>query len=102
MRESEIYTIGEKGPQTLNKRQRSVQRFFFVNMWAGVVGRNLNGPYFSPDTLSGENCLKFLTPEQVLPILEDMLIVFQIGGVRHITSERYGSISIMHFSTQGW
>lgn len=41
-------------------REASHQHKFSVNVWAGVIGRDLIGPYYLPDTLNGENYLDFL------------------------------------------
>lgn len=66
------------------KRQRSFQRRFSVNVWAGVIGNQLIGPHFLPDRLNGENYLQFLMDD--LPRLveevfdEDRPIVFQHDG----------------------
>lgn len=68
------------------KRQRSFQRRFSVNVWAGVIGNHVIGPYFLPDNLNGEYYLHFLRnelPELVaeVPIFnEDRRIVFQHDG----------------------
>lgn len=66
------------------KRQSSFQRKFSVNVWAGVIGRNLIGPYFLPERLNGDIYLNFLIndlPELVVPVLEEGVpIVFQNDG----------------------
>lgn len=41
-------------------REISFQQKFSVNVWAGVIGRTLIGPYYVPDTLNGDNYLEFL------------------------------------------
>lgn len=66
------------------KRQRGFQRRFSANVWAGVIGNQLIGPYFLPDNLNGQNYLEFLQND--LPGLvedvfdEDRPIVFQQDG----------------------
>lgn len=74
----------KRGQNPHKKRQTSSQRKFSVNVWAGVIGRNLVGPYFLPERLNGNNYLEFLQndlPELVLPVLEeDVPIVFQNDG----------------------
>lgn len=66
------------------KRVLSFQRKFSVNVWAGVIGRNIIGPHFLPDILNGENYLEFLTdvlPDMLSEVLnDDMPIVFQHDG----------------------
>ncbi|CAK9801721.1 hypothetical protein ANTQUA_LOCUS2981, partial [Anthophora quadrimaculata] len=53
------------------KRQTSFQRKFSVNVWAGVIGKILIGPYYLPDNLNGDNYLVFL--KNVMPdILDEM------------------------------
>lgn len=67
-------------------RVTSHQHKFSVNVWAGVIGRNLIGPHFLPDTLNGQNYLEFLIndlPELLshLPNFgDDRAIVFQNDG----------------------
>lgn len=46
-------------------RQTSFQYKFSVNVWAGVIGQTLIGPYYLPDNLNGINYLEFL--ENTLP-----------------------------------
>ncbi|CAF4895909.1 unnamed protein product [Pieris macdunnoughi] len=68
------------------KQQRSFQRRFSVNVWAGVIGNNVIGPHYLPDNLNGDNYLFFLQnelPELMaeLPIFnENRRIVFQHDG----------------------
>lgn len=67
-------------------RQRSFQRRFSVNVWAGVIGNHVIGPHYFPDNLNGDNYLEFLQndlPELLaeLPILNEYRpIVFQNDG----------------------
>ncbi|GFX86293.1 DUF4817 domain-containing protein [Trichonephila clavipes] len=51
------------------KRTRAEQDRFLVNIWAGILGDHLIGPYILPDRLTGPRYLIFL--EQVLPELLD-------------------------------
>lgn len=47
------------------------QHKFFVNVWAGILGDCLLGPYLLPDRLNGQNYLVFL--QDMLPeLLEDV------------------------------
>ncbi|GFV56427.1 uncharacterized protein TNCV_1709771 [Trichonephila clavipes] len=50
-------------------RTRAAQDRFLVNIWAGILGDHLIGPYILPDRLTGPRYLIFL--EQVLPELLD-------------------------------
>ncbi|GFV18747.1 uncharacterized protein TNCV_4756341 [Trichonephila clavipes] len=50
-------------------RTRAAQDRFLVNVWAGILGDHLIGPYILPDRLTGPRYLIFL--EQVLPELFD-------------------------------
>ncbi|GFT11762.1 uncharacterized protein TNCV_3684061 [Trichonephila clavipes] len=50
-------------------RTRDAQDRFLVNVWAGILGDHLIGPYILPDRLTGPRYLIFL--EQVLPELLD-------------------------------
>ncbi|GFU30707.1 uncharacterized protein TNCV_1444311 [Trichonephila clavipes] len=50
-------------------RTRAAQDRFLINVWAGILGDHLIGPYILPDRLTGPRYLIFL--EQVLPQLLD-------------------------------
>ncbi|GFX13315.1 uncharacterized protein TNCV_2907381 [Trichonephila clavipes] len=50
-------------------RTRAAQDRFLVNVWAGILGDYLTGPYILPDRLTGSHYLIFL--KQVLPELLD-------------------------------
>ncbi|GFT56148.1 transposable element Tc3 transposase [Trichonephila clavipes] len=50
-------------------RTRAAQDRFLVNVWAGILGDHLIGPYILPDRLTGPRYLIFL--EHVLPELLD-------------------------------
>ncbi|GFX64463.1 uncharacterized protein TNCV_4043531 [Trichonephila clavipes] len=50
-------------------RTQAAQDRFLVNVWAGILGDHLIGPYILPDRLTGPRYLIFL--EQVLPELFD-------------------------------
>jgi hypothetical protein len=41
-------------------RRRAFQQRFSVNVWAGIMGDQLVGPYFLPNRLNGHNFLNFL------------------------------------------
>lgn len=74
----------KKGANPRVKRQRKFQRRFSVNVWAGVIGNRLIGPFYLPDILDGPNYLQFLTndlPELLEEVFqEDAAIVFQHDG----------------------
>lgn len=55
----------EENPHNIRSFQR--QGHFGVNVWCGIVGRHLVGPYFYEGTLTGQRYLEFLRNE--LPIL---------------------------------
>lgn len=62
------------------KIQTRFQVEFNVNVWAGVIGNTLVGPYILPDRLNGENYLQFLI--NVLPILlDDVPLLFIIDMI---------------------
>lgn len=81
-----LHHWGSKGENPHVKRQRSFQRRFSVNVWAGVIGNYVIGPHYLPDYLNGDNYLHFLQnelPELVneVPIFNgDRQIVFQNDG----------------------
>ncbi|GBL73483.1 hypothetical protein AVEN_159478-1 [Araneus ventricosus] len=50
-------------------RIRAAEEQFSINVWAGIVGDHLAGPYLLPERLTGANYLIFL--QQVLPQLLD-------------------------------
>lgn len=78
------WTAKDQNPRV--KRQRSFQRRFSVNVWAGVIANHVIGPHYLPDNLNGDNYLEFLQTE--LPLLladlpifsEDRSFVFQHDG----------------------
>ena len=59
----------EENPHTIV--QGNYQQKFSLNVWAGIVGNYLIGPYFLPDRLTGQSYRHFL--EEELPmLLEDV------------------------------
>lgn len=74
-------------------RERAFQRRFRVNVWAGVLGDQLIGPYVFEESLNGERYLHFL--QHTLPILldgvdanqRDAIIFQQDGAPPHYTNE---------------
>jgi len=48
-------------------RQRTSQHKFSINIWCGIVGDHLLGPYVLPARLNGTEFLNFI--RQTLPIL---------------------------------
>ncbi|GFW40852.1 uncharacterized protein TNCV_4369001 [Trichonephila clavipes] len=84
-------------------RTRAAQVHFLVNVWAGILGDHLIGPYILPDRLTGPRYLIFL--EQVLPELLDSAYVtaatrtskwFQQDGVPHISVFLFGITWMQH------
>jgi hypothetical protein len=64
-----LHTWASSNPHS--RRQRSFQRRFCVNMWAGVIGNRLIGPFKLPPRLNSTNYLEFLQND--LPgLLEDV------------------------------
>jgi len=47
------------------------QRPWVINVWCGIIGKKLIGPYFIDDTLNGEKYRNFLV-EQLPLILEEL------------------------------
>lgn len=72
-------------------KSTNMQRRFSVNVWAGIIGRQLIGPHIFDDTLDGRMYLEFLREQ--LPLLlegvpEDIrnnLIFQQDGAPPHYT-----------------
>lgn len=52
-------------------RERSFQRQFSVNVWAGLINGHLIGPHFLPQRLNGEMYLNFLNND-LFNLLEDV------------------------------
>lgn len=65
------HTWSEENPRIA--RTKHFQKEFSINIWCGIVGDYLVGPYELPTRLNGESYLNFL--ENVLPnLLEDVLL----------------------------
>ncbi|GFU44292.1 uncharacterized protein TNCV_3041331 [Trichonephila clavipes] len=84
-------------------RTRAAQDRFLVNVWAGILGDHLIGPYILPDRLTGPRYLIFL--EQVLSELLDSAHVtaatrtsmwFQQDGAPHISVFLFGITWMQH------
>lgn len=73
-------------------RPHAAQQRFSVNVWAGIVGDCLLGPYILPDRLNGSTYLTFL--QEVLP---DMLNNVPMPIRRRIQFQHDGAPA--HFST---
>lgn len=73
-------------------RQRSFQRRFNVNVWAGVIGNKLIGPFYSPDNVNGHNYLEFLIND-LPPLIEEVfeedahIIIQHDGCPAHYSSD---------------
>lgn len=87
-----LHKWGDKGANPHWKKQKSFQRKFSVNVWAGVIGRTLIGPHYLPDKLDGPKYLSFLQndipgllEEAGLLDLERPLIFQQDGCPAHWT-----------------
>lgn len=64
-----VHTWAEENPHV--KQETSFQQRFSVNVWAGIVGNTLVGPYILPQILNGEIYKEFL--EETLPeLLEEI------------------------------
>lgn len=96
-------------------RQGRHQHQFSLNVWAGIVGNELIGPFFLPPRLNQQNYLNFLTNE--LPgLLEDVPLVlrrrmwFMHDGapahfalnVRQFLNETYGNRWIGRGGPNSW
>ncbi|GFY04643.1 uncharacterized protein TNCV_418991 [Trichonephila clavipes] len=89
-------------------RTRAAQDRFLVNVWAGILGDHLIGPYILPNRLTGPRYLIFL--EQVLPELLDSAHVtaatrtsmwFQQDGAPHISVFLFGITWMQHVVNDG-
>ncbi|GFU92159.1 DUF4817 domain-containing protein [Trichonephila clavipes] len=87
---------------------RAAQDRFLVNVWAGILGDHLIGPYILPDRLTGPRYLIFL--EQVLPELLDSAHVtdatrtsmwFHQDGAPHISVFLFGITWMQHVVNDG-
>ena len=47
------------------------QRWFHVNVWAGILGITLIGPFIIEDSMGGEDYLNFVE-DVVMPMFDDM------------------------------
>lgn len=56
-----LHVWSEENPHA--KRVKKVQRQFSVNLWAGIIGGRLIGPFVLPDRLNGAAYLDFLQNE---------------------------------------
>lgn len=76
-----------------NTRERGHQVRYGVNVWAGIVGDHLIGPYILPDRLTGEVYLRFLQGalndllEDVPLLLRRRMWFMQDGAPAHFTRE---------------
>lgn len=66
-------------------RPRNFQVEFSVNVWLGIYGNKLIGPYFLPDRVNGEIFLQFLINEYVnmweeVPLRSRLVAWFQLDG----------------------
>lgn len=73
-------------------RKRAAERCFSVNVWAGIVGDHLIGPYFLPVRLDARTYLIFLL--QVLPELIEEVHVLQ--SLRHSMCFQHDGASQLH------
>lgn len=96
-------------------RESSFQHRWKINVWAGILGRRLIGPFFLPDTLSGVSYLSFLQNDLEdelenlpVPIYRDM--IFQHDGapahysrsVKDYLNNRFGSRWIGRGGSVSW
>lgn len=75
---------------------KSHQQRFSLNVWAGMIGSYLLGPYFMPPRLNGEVYMHFL--DQSLPeLLEDIpLVIRQRMWFQHDGAPAHSSYEISH------
>lgn len=64
-----LHSWAEENPHEI--RPSSFQRRFSVNVWAGILGANIIGPYILPPRLTGPAYLNFLQ-NQLGDLLEDV------------------------------
>lgn len=72
-------------------RQRNFQRSFKVNVWCGIIGRYLVGPYFFEGTLNAQRYLELLQNElpdllDAIPLAIRNIMWFQQDGAPAHTS----------------
>lgn len=71
-----LHTWAAENPHS--KKQTSFQHRFSVNVWAGVIGDMLIGPFILPPRLNGEFYLQFLQNDLPL-LLDDVPILSRIS-----------------------
>jgi len=80
---STIYYWAVDNPHWLREVER--QRPWAINVWWGIVGKKLIGPYFIDNTLNGEKYRNFLVEQlplllEELPLSERMTLWYQHDG----------------------
>lgn len=75
----------QKGDNPRQKKVKGHQRRFSVNVWMGIVDRDLIGPYFLPQNLNGIAYAEFLREELAVllvdvPIASRMDMIYQHDG----------------------
>lgn len=94
----------EENPRT--KKENNFQERFKVNVWAGILDKNLIGPFILPDNLNAQYYLNFL--ENTLPeLLEDVTINLRTGAMyQHDGAPAHSARIITAFLNQkfntGW
>ena len=62
------------------KKTKSYQHRFSVNVWAGIIGNTLIGPFILPDRLNSQSYLQFLIDKED-DILEETPLAQRIAGI---------------------
>ncbi|GFU81040.1 uncharacterized protein TNCV_1116921 [Trichonephila clavipes] len=78
-------------------RTRAAQDRFLVNVWAGILGDHLIGPFILPDRLTGPRYLIFL--EQVLPELLDSAR-YRCDSYFHVVPARWSPRKFQYFCSE--
>ncbi|GFW13955.1 uncharacterized protein TNCV_4700901 [Trichonephila clavipes] len=86
-------------------RTRASQDRFLVNVWAGILGDHLIGPYILPDRLTGPRYLIFFLPELLdsahVTAATRTSMWFQQDGAPHISVFLFGVTWMQHVVNDG-
>jgi hypothetical protein len=94
-----IFTILTIGPTSILTviHQGRFQHRFSINVWAGIIGTHLIGPFLLPARLTGENYLNFLNVD--LPgLLEEIpLEIRRAMWFMHDGAPAHFTLNVRHF-----
>ena len=74
-----LHIYSDENPRVT--RSASFQRRFRVNVWAGILGVTLIGPFIIEDSMRGEDYLNFVE-DVVMPMLNDMPLQYMVSTIR--------------------